>query len=334
MLQGIPQPLLQKCVFVAVLISIGLPAMATAGYSGSDSLDVRAAFLQTTRILGKVINESSSRPVANAAILIAGSERGTVTNLSGSFEIADAPLNGMLVVKHPDFETRQVPIVKSAGEYVIALKSRPQTMAVRVKNQSKPSKKDSETSQAGESSSSIRLDRWPHFQGGYRALNKFLANNLKYPEQAREAGIQGPVQVSFLLDEDGNVSSGRIIKSPGIELDEEALRLVSIMPKWAPAQKDGKPIAVWYTVSIHFDPEIDKLPLKIKEEIPRLFSKIMKLDPMKTPLPVKAEFQRLFHSDAVDLSAHEPPQTRLRTYGPGYVRPAYIPPKFNFKSAP
>lgn len=333
MLQGIPQPILQKCIFVAVLISYGAPAAAMAGYSNSDSLDVRPAFLQTTRIFGRVVNESS-RPVANAAILIAGSERGTVTNLSGSFEIADAPINGMLVIKHPDFETRQLPIVKSASEYVIALKSRPQTIAIRAKSQSKPAKKDAEASQVSESSASMRLDRWPHFQGGYRGLNKFLANNLKYPVQALEAGVQGPVQVSFLLDEDGNVSSGRIIKSPGIELDEEALRLVSIMPKWAPAQKDGKPIAVWYTVSIQFDPEVDKLPLKVKEEIPRLLSKIMRLDPLKAPLPVKAEFKRLFHSDAVDLSAHEPPQTRLRTYGVGFMRPAYIPPKFNFNTGP
>ncbi|WP_090154694.1 TonB family protein [Dyadobacter soli] len=329
MLRRIPRPLLQNYIVLALLAPVVTHARATVAYSISDSLDVRPAFLQTMRILGKVTDESS-RPVANAAVLIAGSERGTITNLSGSFEIADAPLNGMLVVKHPDFETRQVPIVKSAGEYVIALKTRQQTAAMRLKTQPKLSKKDTEQNYASENGSSIRLDRWPYFRG----LTKFLANNLKYPEEALKAGVQGAVQVSFLIDEDGGVSSGRIVKSPGIELDDEALRLVTLMPKWTPAQKDGKPVAVWYTISIRFDPEVDKLPLKIKEEVPKLFGRWIKFDQVKTPLPVKAEFKRLFYSNAVDLSAQKPPQTRIYIYEPGNFRPAYIPPKFDFNLVP
>ncbi len=327
MQQRIPDPLLRNYIALALLATVLNPAaVASPVYATSDSLDIRPAFLQTTRILGKVIDESS-RPVANAAVLIAGSERGTITNISGSFEIADAPVNGTLVIKHADFEPRQVPITKSPAEYVIALKARPQTAAMRSKVQPRAAKKDTDLTYANESGSFMRLDRWPYFRG----LTKFLAHNLKYPEDALKAGIQGSVQVSFLIDEDGNASSGRIVKSPGIELDEEALRLVNLMPKWTPAQKDGKSVAVWYTISIQFDPELYKLPLKVREEIPRLFGRKMKLDPVKTPLPVKAEFRRLFHSNAVDLSAHEPPQTSLRTYEPGNLPPTYIPPKFNFR---
>lgn len=319
----IPEPLLLNYLTLLLIAAAVTPALATNRHYRNDSLDARPAFLQTTRIAGR-ITDGASRPVANAAVLIAGSERGTISNLSGSFEIPDAPLSGMLVIKHPDFETRQQPILQSVIEYAIVLKPMPRTA---LRSQAKASKKESEA--ATESSSPLRLDRWPYFQGGYKALNKFLANNLKYPRQARENGVEGPVQVSFLLDEDGNVSSGRIVKSPGTELDEEALRLVGMMPKWTPAQKDGKPIAVWYTISIHFDPQVDNLPLKIKEEIPKLFSRKMKMDPVKTPLPVKAEFKRLFNSGAVDLSAHEPPQTRLRNYGGGYAtRPFYVPFKF------
>lgn len=330
MQQRIPEPLLQKCIAFVLLAALMPPATATPIPATSDSLDLRPAFLQTTRIMGRITDESS-RPVPNAAVLIAGSERGTVSNLSGSFEIADAPLNGMLVVKHADFETRQVPIVKSASEYVIALKARPQNAVMRSKTQSRIAKNDVELNRTYDSGPAIRLDRWPYFRG----LTKFLAHNLKYPEDALKAGVQGSVQVSFLIDEDGNASSGRVMKSAGVDFDDEALRLVNLMPKWTPAQKDGKPIAVWYTISIQFDPELYKLPLKIREEIPKLFSRKIKFDPLKTPLPVRAEFKRLFHSNAVDLSAHEPPQTRLHTYGVGFTtRPAYIPPKFDFRSAP
>ncbi|GGN11861.1 hypothetical protein GCM10010967_54800 [Dyadobacter beijingensis] len=252
--------------------------------------------------MGKVTDESS-RPVSNAAVLIAGSERGTVSNLSGEFEIADAPLNGTLVIKHPDFEAKQVTILKSVTEYVINLKARPQL--ARLKSQYKVLKKDAEWSQSGESSSAMRPDRWPYFPGGYKALNKFLANNLKYPQEALETGVEGAVQVSFLLDEDGNVSSGRILKSPGAELDDEALRLISLMPRWTPAQKEGKPIAVWYTISIHFDPEIDQLPLKIKEEVPKLFGIKIKLEPLKAPFLVRDAFKKLFQQS--DLATRQSP---------------------------
>jgi TonB family protein len=166
-------------------------------------------------------------------------------------------------------------------------------------------------------------------------LNKFLANNLKYPDNAIEAGIQGAVQVSFLLDEDGNVSSGRIIKSPAAELEEEALRLVGAMPRWTPAQKEGKPIAVWYTISIQFDPEVEKLPLRIREEIPKLFSKKIKLEPLKSLLPSKDEFLKIFRYPAMDLSAHQPAQTNLRINGYGLVKkPVYVPLKLNFRPEP
>jgi TonB family protein len=326
---GIPEPL-RKYMFFAVLASVVTMATAATGYPVSDSLDVRPAFLQTTRILGKVIDESS-RPVVNAAVLIAGSERGTVTNLTGAFEIADAPLSGMLIIKHPDFETRQIPIVKSVGEYFISLKTRPQTLAMRMKAQSKLLKRDVEANQGTESGSTLRLDRWPYFRG----LTKFLANNLKYPDEALQSGVQGPVQVSFLIDDEGNISSGRIIRSPGIELDEEALRLIRIMPKWTPAQKDGKPIAVWYTISIQFDPELDKLPLKVKEEVPKLFSKKMKLEPWKAPVLIKDEFEKLFRNRKVNLSVHEPPQTKLSVYGYGATpAPLFVPLRPNFGVLP
>lgn len=328
MLHRMPPSLPLKYIFIALLALVEM--RAAAEITISDSLDLRVAFPQTRRITGTITDESA-RPVVNAAVLVVGSERSTVTNVAGSFEIADAPLSGMLIIKHPNFETRQIPIGKSADEYFISLKTRPQALALRMKAQSKLSKKDAEVNQGTESSSSLRLDRWPYFRG----LTKFLANNLKYPEEALKSGVQGPVQVSFLIDDEGNISSGRIVRSPGIELDEEALRLVELMPKWTPAQKDGKPIAVWYTISILFDPELDKLPLKVKEEVPKLFSKKMKLEPWKAPVLIKDELEKLFRNRKVNLSAHEPPQTKLSVYGYGVSpAPRYVPLQPNFKTLP
>lgn len=331
MLQTIPEPLLKRYLLLAWLpVALSSASAADLRFS-PDSAGIKWTLPQTTRITGRVTDESA-RPVSNAAVLIAGSERATVSNISGSFEIPDAPVSGLLVIKHPDYETRQVPIESAGSEYVIVLKPRPQLTTSRSKSQYKSLKKDAELAQSGESSSPMRPDRWPYFPGGYKALNRFLANNLNYPAEALAAGIQGSVQISFLLDEDGNISSGRIIKSPGAELEDEALRLVRAMPKWTPAQKEGKPIAVWYTISILFDPEIEKLPLSVKEEVPRLLSKRTRFEPFKAPFMLAESLKKLFQRPAIDFTAHRP---AVPFQMHGFVKkPVYKPLQLNFKPAP
>jgi len=72
----------------------------------------------------------------------------------------------------------------------------------------------------------------PEFPGGRSKMIDYLSSNLKYPEQSRKEGTQGTVEVDFTIEPDGKISNARIAKSISKELDEEALRVVSSMPKW------------------------------------------------------------------------------------------------------
>lgn len=83
-------------------------------------------------------------------------------------------------------------------------------------------------------------DGQPAFKGGMRALNNFLSNNLIYPEYSRQNCLSGTIQVSFTLDKNGKVTNAKIQKGYGIDLDDEALRIVRLTSgKWdVPASYD------------------------------------------------------------------------------------------------
>jgi len=96
------------------------------------------------------------------------------------------------------------------------------------------------------------VEHMPEFPGGESERIKFLAENIVYPVQASENGIQGSVFVSFIVKKDGHVSDIRIIKGIGGGCDEEALRVIKLMPPWRPGSQRGKNVDVQYTMPVSF----------------------------------------------------------------------------------
>ena len=97
------------------------------------------------------------------------------------------------------------------------------------------------------------VEQMPSFSGDKDALTKFLAQNVKYPPMARENGIKGTVIVGFIVEEDGAVKDARILQGRDRLLNEEALRVVNLMPKWVPGKHKGENIAVNFTLPIKFE---------------------------------------------------------------------------------
>ena len=96
------------------------------------------------------------------------------------------------------------------------------------------------------------VDVMPQYPGGDRELLKFIAQSIKYPTDAQEAGVQGRVICSFVVDKKGNIVEPKIIRGIDPSLDAEALRVIGMMPRWTPGRQDGKAVRVLYTVSITF----------------------------------------------------------------------------------
>ncbi len=96
-------------------------------------------------------------------------------------------------------------------------------------------------------------EKMPEFPGGTVALMNFLALNTKYPADAREEKAEGRAIIKFVVNADGSVSNISVAKSTGNEsLDKEAMRVVSLMPKWKPGTQDGKNVNVRFAVPIAF----------------------------------------------------------------------------------
>lgn len=96
------------------------------------------------------------------------------------------------------------------------------------------------------------VDEQPEFPGGDTALMGFIRKNIKYPDYAKMYEIEGRVIVSFIVERDGSIGDIKIAKTLLVALDEEAKRIVSIMPDWKPGKKDGKPVRVKYSLPINF----------------------------------------------------------------------------------
>lgn len=90
------------------------------------------------------------------------------------------------------------------------------------------------------------------FPGGLSAMNNFFSSNLIYPDRALNKNIQGKVQVEFRITKSGEVYQIKIKESPREDFGREAIRVVSMMPKWIPAKIDGEPVVMYFTLPISF----------------------------------------------------------------------------------
>jgi TonB family protein len=94
----------------------------------------------------------------------------------------------------------------------------------------------------------------PEFPGGTQALMKYLSDNIKYPSISQENGSQGRAYINFIVDTDGSITDVKVMRSSGdVNLDKEAVRVVSGMPKWKPGKQGDRTVRVRYTLPIKFE---------------------------------------------------------------------------------
>jgi protein TonB len=83
-------------------------------------------------------------------------------------------------------------------------------------------------------------------------LGQYLSANVHYPTEARKKGIQGRVIVKFVVNEDGSISNAETIRGIGGGCNEEAIRVITAMPKWKPGINKGKLVKVYFNQPITF----------------------------------------------------------------------------------
>ena len=215
------------------------------------------------KVSGTVLAADTKIPVIGASVIIRGTTNGTLTDLDGKFTLTGLKKDDVIQVSFVGFQTRSV-IVKDESPLIILLDDAVQNLeGMVVYAPTQKSEKDEvvvfdlpmeEVKQKEVKDEPIFqvVEEMPEFPGGLAEAMKFLAKNINYPVAAQQAKIEGRVIVQFVVEKDGSVSDVKVMRGVNSELDAEAIRVVSMMPKWIPGKQRGKAVAVKYTMPIIF----------------------------------------------------------------------------------
>ena len=184
-------------------------------------------------VRGVVKDKEKKAPIVGAVIRINGSKKGTVTDMNGEFSLK-AKKGDRIEVMYVGYASGSIVINDPQIKYDLRLQ-----------------KDGSDASNTNDKTFDV-VEQMPEFPGGQIAMLDFLSKNIRYPEEAHKAGIQGRVVATFVVEKDGSISNAKVMRSIDPLLDAEALRVISSMPNWIPGKQDGKPVAVKYTIPVTF----------------------------------------------------------------------------------
>jgi TonB family protein len=189
-------------------------------------------------ITGRIMSDKGA-PLPGVFITVKDAAVSTTTNSAGSFLLASELPNPVLTLKCAGYQTQTVAL-KMAGPVTITMHTVGTSAGAPV---------------AGLEAVSGLLnlaDEQPAYPGGVEAYRTYLQQNVRYPDAAKAQGLSGDVFVSFVVDEAGRILDAEVAKGVGAGLDEEALRLVRLMPWWTPGRRAGQPVRVPATLRIRF----------------------------------------------------------------------------------
>lgn len=99
----------------------------------------------------------------------------------------------------------------------------------------------------------VVVEEQAEFPGGLDSMYAYIVKNLKYPEAAKEKGIEGRVFVNFIIEKDGSISNVKILRGIGGGCEEAAVEMIKNMPKWKPGKQRGKPVRFQFNLPIKFE---------------------------------------------------------------------------------
>lgn len=98
----------------------------------------------------------------------------------------------------------------------------------------------------------FEISEQPKFPGGAEEMMKFISNEVIYPKDAIDNGIEGTVTIQFVVDKDGSLTDIKVLRDPGGGLGDEGKRIVELMPKWSPGYQKNEPVRVKMIIPLRF----------------------------------------------------------------------------------
>ncbi|MCK7556946.1 TonB family protein [Chitinophaga sedimenti] len=212
-----------------------------------------------------VVSSKSGKPVKNATILVKGTQSGTISESNGSFSLDGLPDNATIVVSSIGFVTREIPLKKGTSNILIQLeretKEVGEVVVVGYGAEGDYAPEDEPQEPAKKKEVFTFVEQPPKYPGGTQELNRYMARNIRYPHAAVKGNITGTVFVTFVVDEQGNITEVNTVGKPrGGGLEEEAMRVVKGMPKWEPGRQNGQTVSVQFNLPVKFQLQKETKP--------------------------------------------------------------------------
>ncbi|MDE5677118.1 M56 family metallopeptidase [Phocaeicola sp.] len=202
------------------------------------------------KVKGNIRDKADNSPMVGVAVIVKGTTTGSVTDLDGNFAL-EIPEGSTLVCSYVGYGTKEFLVRPGVTEINGVMEKDNSDAAGQTKREVRVV---GIGEQKGMDSTPVFqvVEEMPEFPGGMAECLKFLAQNIKYPVEAQQEGIQGKVIAQFVVEKDGSISNPIVLRSIDPRLDGEAIRVVSIMPKWKPGMQEGQLVRVKYTIPISF----------------------------------------------------------------------------------
>ena len=200
------------------------------------------------QLLGTILDRFTEKPIALATILLEKDGKElyyTTSDKNGRYEITKIKAGAYNVkVSCEGYETVTIRDVN-----IPVKKLTFQDFWLKNKDVSETS---SQEVVVGQDSIHRVTEVMPQYPGEPNEMMKYIQENIKYPQSAKDNKIEGRVFVSFVVEKDGSITNAAVMRGIDKECDAEALRVVASMPKWTPGQQDGKNVRTQFTIPIYY----------------------------------------------------------------------------------
>ena len=222
------------------------------------------------KLSGTVVEAARKNvPVIGASVIIRGTTNGTLTDMDGKFVMTGVKKGDVIQVSFVGYQTQSV-VVKDDSPLTILMRDDVQPLDEMVvvgmasdgagaSSVEHPDKKvvavvdiPKVKEEPQEEVVFQVVEEMPEFPGGMGECMKWIGQNIKYPKEAHDKGVQGRVIITFIVEKDGSITEPKVARGVSPALDAEALRVVSTMPKWKPAKQRGQVVRVKYTIPVMF----------------------------------------------------------------------------------
>jgi TonB family protein len=200
------------------------------------------------QLLGTILDRFTEKPIALATILLEKDGKElyyTTSDKNGRYEITKINAGAYNVkVSCEGYETVTIRDVN-----IPVKKLTFQDFWLKKNDADEPSSQKAVVSQ----DSIYRVaEVMPQYPGGPNEMMRYIQENIKYPQSAKDNKIEGRVFVSFVVEKDGSITNAAVMRGIDKECDAEALRVVASMPKWTPGQHKGEVVRTQFTIPIYY----------------------------------------------------------------------------------